>query len=333
MPAMPATVRKLAISDSLVDINEASANELRDALPGIGDILARRIVAYRSEHGPFEHPDDLMRVPGLNGKRISKLAPRMSLAPNSGFRVPAANQTSIESGGPAADDYVHPMPIFSIESEPLPQQHAPSMSSLLPDGPEESIGTSVLPSAPPGSYLVGASVLSAAPRSFSASAGPTLAAPPQTTTATDDDELFSIPLQRPARVAVLVVALGLFSALVGSIFGIRSQEGGPRARVEQRIGQVEGNVSDLAGSVKALEGKASAFASSINALDQRVTEKSHEVPRASQTALPKVETPSARVETPAAASPGSESRTSAVRRRVRQAMRELDPIAPAPRDP
>jgi len=323
---MPATVRKLSVSDSsdsLVDINEASAQELRDALPGIGDILARRIVLYRNEHGPFEHPDDLMRVPGLNGKRISKLASRVSVVPpNSGFRVPAANSAANESVEWTSDDYVHPMPIFSIVSDPLPMQAPPSMTSLMPDGPRETMGTSVLPSAPPGTYVVGGSLLSGAPPSNAASPRPTFSPTPETSHFADDD-VFTLPLQRPARVAVAIVMLGVFSALVGSIFGIRSQEGGPRNRVEQRVGKVEWNVADLTGSVKALEGKASAFASSINALDQRVTEQSHPVARS----------PQAQVETRSPVSSEPESRTSAVRRRVRQAMRELEPVAPTPRDP
>src|SRR5205823_362877 len=125
---MPATARKFAVCDSPVDINEATYQELRDALPGIGDILARRIVLYRDEHGPFASAEDLMRVPGLNDKRLSKFAPHVSIAPNSGYRFQAAPEASMP---PSSEDFIQPMPIFSIASEPLPQQPAPSMSSLL----------------------------------------------------------------------------------------------------------------------------------------------------------------------------------------------------------
>lgn len=51
-------------TSGLININTASAAELR-ALPGVGDALAGRIVAYREEHGPFARPEDVMRVSGI----------------------------------------------------------------------------------------------------------------------------------------------------------------------------------------------------------------------------------------------------------------------------
>ena len=55
------------VSPSLlrVNINTASAQELAQALPGIGDVLAARIVAYRELHGPFARTDQLMAVRGI----------------------------------------------------------------------------------------------------------------------------------------------------------------------------------------------------------------------------------------------------------------------------
>ena len=47
-----------------IDINSASAEEL-DELPGIGEVLAQRIVAYREENGPFESVEDIMLVKGV----------------------------------------------------------------------------------------------------------------------------------------------------------------------------------------------------------------------------------------------------------------------------
>jgi competence ComEA-like helix-hairpin-helix protein len=336
---MPATAHKIALFDSLVDINEATAQELREALPGIGDILARRIVLYRNEHGPFENLDDLMRVPGINGQRLSKFAARVSvMPPHSDFRVQTTTPSNAPSGevrpliGPS-DDYVRPMPIFSIESEALPAQPTPSMSSLLPDGPEEWFTPPVAPyqpsstptERPEGAYQVGGSLLSGPRESLAVLDEPRLSRRAQIETqAQEEDDLIGIPLHRPMRVAVALAAIGLFSALVGSVFGIRSQEGGPRARLEQRVGGVESNVSELAGSVRALQGQSSAFASSINALDARVARQAHEplsTPAAPVVVAPKVQQPKA--ETASEPEPRA-----AVRHRVRQAMRELDTIAP-----
>ena len=40
-------------------------DEALDLLPGIGETLAGRIVAYREEHGPFAAPEEIMKVEGI----------------------------------------------------------------------------------------------------------------------------------------------------------------------------------------------------------------------------------------------------------------------------
>ena len=72
MEAAPVTVEtETAVSQgsfmpdvSPLNINAAAAEELA-ALPGIGEVLAGRIVAYREEHGPFQSPEELMEVSGI----------------------------------------------------------------------------------------------------------------------------------------------------------------------------------------------------------------------------------------------------------------------------
>jgi competence protein ComEA len=51
-------------SGGRVNLNTATATEL-DALPGVGPVLARRIVDHRSAHGPFRSVDELDDVPGI----------------------------------------------------------------------------------------------------------------------------------------------------------------------------------------------------------------------------------------------------------------------------
>ena len=58
----------------LVDINRATAAELQ-AIPGIGPVIAERIVAYRSENGPFRQADELMQVAGVGEKTFARIAP------------------------------------------------------------------------------------------------------------------------------------------------------------------------------------------------------------------------------------------------------------------
>ena len=57
-----------------VNINTASKKEL-DALPGIGEVLAQRIIDYRSANGPFSTVDDLTKVKGIGAKTLEKLKP------------------------------------------------------------------------------------------------------------------------------------------------------------------------------------------------------------------------------------------------------------------
>ena len=57
-----------------VNINTATADELT-ALPGIGEVLAARIVDHREHNGPFERLDQLMAVSGIGPKTYEKLRP------------------------------------------------------------------------------------------------------------------------------------------------------------------------------------------------------------------------------------------------------------------
>ena len=49
---------------SFVNLNVSSRKEL-ESLPGIGRVLAGRIVTYRSTHGAFQQVDDLVNVLGI----------------------------------------------------------------------------------------------------------------------------------------------------------------------------------------------------------------------------------------------------------------------------
>ena len=57
-----------------INLNTATAKEL-EALPGIGPSLANAIITYRTEHGPFKDPHDVVAVPGIGEKTYQKMAP------------------------------------------------------------------------------------------------------------------------------------------------------------------------------------------------------------------------------------------------------------------
>lgn len=63
---------------SPLDLNAATAAELAE-LPGIGGELARRIVEYRAEHGPFETIEDIMQVSGIGEGKFAALEGRITV--------------------------------------------------------------------------------------------------------------------------------------------------------------------------------------------------------------------------------------------------------------
>ena len=63
---------------ALVSLNSADLATL-DGLPGVGPVLAQRILDWRSEHGRFTSVDELGEVSGIGDKLMSQLRPRVTL--------------------------------------------------------------------------------------------------------------------------------------------------------------------------------------------------------------------------------------------------------------
>jgi competence protein ComEA len=57
-----------------IDINKASAEQLT-RIPGIGKVMAERIILFREEHGPFRRVEDLLKIKGIGEKSLQKLRP------------------------------------------------------------------------------------------------------------------------------------------------------------------------------------------------------------------------------------------------------------------
>lgn len=64
-----APVHKAKRKTGPININRATAGEL-DALPGIGSVLASRIIEYRKTNGPFLSVDDLQKVSGIGSAKF-----------------------------------------------------------------------------------------------------------------------------------------------------------------------------------------------------------------------------------------------------------------------
>ena len=59
----------VASGDGLIGLNQADSSQLQK-LPGVGPVLAERIVAYREANGPYQTVEDLLEVPGIGEAKL-----------------------------------------------------------------------------------------------------------------------------------------------------------------------------------------------------------------------------------------------------------------------
>lgn len=63
----------------VVDLNGAPADSL-ELIPGIGPVLAGRIVSFRREHGPFAAVESLQQVHGFGPAAVEKVKPYLKVS-------------------------------------------------------------------------------------------------------------------------------------------------------------------------------------------------------------------------------------------------------------
>ncbi len=69
-------VSTAATQPGVVDLNRAGAEEIA-MVPGIGPVLANRIVRWREERGGFESVEDLLKVPGVGPALLARVRDRV----------------------------------------------------------------------------------------------------------------------------------------------------------------------------------------------------------------------------------------------------------------
>ena len=52
----------------LINLNTATVKEL-ETLPGVGPVLARRIIEFREKKGGFKRVEELLAIPGVSEKK------------------------------------------------------------------------------------------------------------------------------------------------------------------------------------------------------------------------------------------------------------------------
>ena len=69
-----------ASPQACVNLNRASAAELIE-LPGIGEVMSRRIIDYRQHHGPFRRPAEIIIIEGFSEKKYRAIADLICVDP------------------------------------------------------------------------------------------------------------------------------------------------------------------------------------------------------------------------------------------------------------
>ncbi|MCD0453557.1 helix-hairpin-helix domain-containing protein [Actinocorallia sp. API 0066] len=142
-----------------VNLNTATAEELQ-RLPGIGPVLAQRIIAHRTTQGPFQSPDQLRNVTGIGPRRYADLTPHITVLSHpphlSQTRKPIRAQPiqppHIPTRHPAAPTarFPHPArPRARTQTPPQPPQGEPCEPNPPPTPPAHTTPPPTRPRHPP----------------------------------------------------------------------------------------------------------------------------------------------------------------------------------------
>jgi competence ComEA-like helix-hairpin-helix protein len=66
-----------------INLNTATQAEL-ETLPGVGPVLAGRIIEFREKRDGFKRVEELLAIPGVSERRWQELRPRLVVSERSG---------------------------------------------------------------------------------------------------------------------------------------------------------------------------------------------------------------------------------------------------------
>jgi competence protein ComEA len=71
-------MKRLAALLLVLNLNTATVEQFQ-RLPGVGRVLATRIVQFREKKGPFKRVEDLLAVPGMSERKWKALRPYLTV--------------------------------------------------------------------------------------------------------------------------------------------------------------------------------------------------------------------------------------------------------------
>lgn len=66
------SVEEISVNSGIIEINSAT-HEVLTSIPGIGPVLAHRIIQYRENQGGFRTIEDLKNIKGIGQKKFNNL--------------------------------------------------------------------------------------------------------------------------------------------------------------------------------------------------------------------------------------------------------------------
>jgi competence ComEA-like helix-hairpin-helix protein len=77
-PAEQTSISQSESHKPCVNLNTATTEELKE-LPGIGEVIARRVIDYREHHGRFRRPEEMIIVEGFSEKKYRAISERICI--------------------------------------------------------------------------------------------------------------------------------------------------------------------------------------------------------------------------------------------------------------
>lgn len=246
----------------LIDLNHATAEELQ-SLPGIGEVLAERIIAAR----PLNSVDDLAEIDGIRPALVEQLRPLVTVTP-----IEAEAAEKAESTEEEAEEMSPAEPTEAPVVEETSEAEAGEAAEEEPTSPEAEGEHAAEPQAeeqpeePP------------APPSAEEEAKPTAKPEPKYITRREA-WLMTLVTSAVAFFLAILLTLGVLQSINGTIhYGSAvSQQGMNRqiSVIQSEIGQIQQSIDALQGQVADLQNvaqKVNELSDNQQALQQQIDE-------------------------------------------------------------